>query len=198
MSGSRRDPLRTCVGCRASQPQAELIRYVLSPQGEVLVDYRHRLPGRGVYTCCDPACVQKAVERRQLQRGLKCAELQVDVEDVVISIVDALRQRIENLIGMARKAGQVTSGSQAVLAGLKSGAELAFVLISDDISAPIADKVRYSAEMRQVELLQLFGKERIGGILGKGERSVAALEAGRMADALLFEVRRYKRMSREN
>ena len=198
MSDSRREPERTCVGCRTSRPRAELIRYVLSPAQQLLVDYRQKLPGRGVYTCCDLACVARAVERRQLQRGLKCMTLQVATDEVILALGEALRQRIESLLGMARKSGQIISGSQAVLTALKSGTDPAFVLISDDISAGIAEKVRSSAAARRVELLQLFGKDRIGGILGKGERSVAALPAGQLADAILFEVQRYKRMSREN
>jgi len=43
----------------------------------------------------------------------------------------------------------------------------------------------------------LLDKDRIGEILGKGERSVAAVQAGQLADALLLEMQRYKRMSRE-
>jgi len=193
-----REPERTCVGCRTPRPRAELIRFVLSPQQQLLVDYRHKLPGRGVYTCCDTACLAQAVERRQLQRGLKCPDLQVDAAGLNLAIVEVLRQRIESLLGMARKSGQVVSGSQAVLGALRAEKVLAFILISEDISAPIADKVKQAAGGRQVELLQLFDKDRIGGILGKGERSVAALQAGQLADAILFEAQRFKRMSREN
>ncbi len=198
MSGRHREPERTCVGCRTSQPRAELLRYVLSPQQQILVDYRQRLPGRGVYTCCDLDCVVKAVERKQLQRGLKADSFQIDKDQLVATIMETLIQRIENLLGMARKSGQAVSGGQAVIGGLKGTESFAFVLLSVDISTGIADKVKGAAKKQQVAVFQMLSKSRIGEILGKGERSVAALQSGQLADAILLEVQRYKRMSREN
>ena len=198
MSKRCREPERTCVGCRVSQPQANLVRYVLSPQQQLLVDYRQKLPGRGVYTCCDVNCVIKAVERKQLQRGLKVEQLQVGPDQIVISIIETLLQRIENLLGMARKSGQAVSGSSAILNGLKRNDSFAFVLLSDDVSTGIADKVLSAAGSQHIEVFQMFSKGRIGEILGKGERSVAALQAGKLATAIKLEVQRYKRMLREN
>lgn len=198
MSKGRKSPERTCVACRSARPQGELLRYVLSPQQQLLVDYRQRLPGRGVYTCCDPQCVIKAVERRQLQRNLKVDTLALDTTQLLDAVDAALVQRIENLLGMARKSGQVVSGSQAVLAGLKATESFAFVILSADISAGIADKVVYAAEREQVEIFQLLAKGRIGEILGKGERSVAALLPGQLAEAIRFEMQRFQRMAREN
>jgi hypothetical protein len=81
---------------------------------------------------------------------------------------------------------------------LKGGEGISFVLLSDDISAGVADKVIGAAGKQQVEVFQLLTKGRIGEILGKGERSVAGLQSGQLSDAILLEVQRYKRMSREN
>lgn len=114
------------------------------------------------------------------------------------TIIETLLQRIENLLGMARKSGQAVSGSQAILNGLKRSESFAFVLLSDDVSTGIADKVLSAAKGQRVEVFQLLSKGRIGEILGKGERSVAALQAGKLANAIKLEVQRYKRMSREN
>jgi predicted RNA-binding protein YlxR (DUF448 family) len=174
------------------------VRYVLSPQRQLLVDYRQKLPGRGVYTCCDIDCVTKSVERKQLQRGLKAEQLQLDVDQVLTEIINASLLRIENLLGMARKSGQAVSGSQAIMTGLKRNEGFAFVLLSDDVSTGIASKVLNAAESQRIEVFQMFSKGRIGEILGKGERSVAALQAGKLANAIKLEVQRYKRMSREN
>lgn len=186
------------MGCRVARDRSSLVRYVLSPQQELLIDYRQKLPGRGVYTCCDPACIAKAVERRQLQRGLKSEQLQVSVGQLISDLQASLLQRIVNLLGMARKSGQAVSGSQAVLTGMKKNEGFAFVLISEDVSTGIADKVRSAAKSKQIEVFQMLTKGRIGEVLGKGERSVAALQVGQLANAIKLEVQRYKRMSREN
>ena len=198
MSKRCREPERTCVGCRVSQPQGILVRYVLSPEQELLVDYRQKLPGRGVYTCCEIDCVVKAVERKQLQRGLKAELLPLDSDQLVMKIIDALLQRIESLLGMARKSGQAVSGSQAILTGLKRNDRFSFVLLSDDVSTGVAGKVLSAAESQGVEVFQMLSKGRIGELLGKGERSVAALEVGKLAKAIKHEVQRYQRMLREN
>jgi hypothetical protein len=190
-------PERTCVACRLSQPQAELLRYVVSPQQQLLLDYRHKLPGRGVYTCCAPECVRKAVERKQFQRGLKTEHLPVTPAELIGSVCETLLQRVENLLGMARKSCQVVSGSEAVINSLKKNESIVFVLLSEDVTSGIADKILHAAERRSVEVFQMFSKGRIGEILGKGERSVAALQAGQLADAIKLEVQRFKRMSRE-
>ena len=198
MSQRCREPERTCVGCRLPKVQANLIRYVLSPDRQLLVDYRQKLPGRGVYTCCEKDCVTKAVQRNQLQRGLKADQLKICPEHLVSDIKMALLQRIESLLGMARKSGQVVSGSQAILTGLKRQDSFAFVLLSDDISTGVGDKILGAAKSQHVEVYQILNKGRIGEILGKGERSVAALQSGKLAKAIKLEMQRYKRMSREN
>ena len=40
-------PMRQCVGCREMKPKKDLIRVVKSPEGQVSLDFRGKLPGRG-------------------------------------------------------------------------------------------------------------------------------------------------------
>ena len=44
-------PMRQCVGCREMKPKKELIRVVRSPEGQVSLDFKGKLPGRGAYLC---------------------------------------------------------------------------------------------------------------------------------------------------
>lgn len=62
-------PLRQCVGCREMKPKKDLIRVVRSPQGEVSLDFKGKLPGRGAYVCPDPACLAKAQRSKALERA---------------------------------------------------------------------------------------------------------------------------------
>ncbi len=64
-------PVRQCLGCRQPRPKSELIRVVRSPEGEIAIDARGKLPGRGAYICPDPACLKKAVKSRALDRALE-------------------------------------------------------------------------------------------------------------------------------
>ena len=40
-------PMRQCLGCREMKPKRELIRAVKSPDGEVSLDFKGKMPGRG-------------------------------------------------------------------------------------------------------------------------------------------------------
>jgi uncharacterized protein len=64
------DPERTCVGCGRKAPQQELARFG-APTGVLELDDRHRLPGRGAYTCRRPSCFEKAESRRAFSRALR-------------------------------------------------------------------------------------------------------------------------------
>lgn len=62
-------PLRQCLGCREMKPKKELIRVVRSPEGDVSLDFRGKLPGRGAYVCPDSACLAKARKAKALERA---------------------------------------------------------------------------------------------------------------------------------
>lgn len=62
-------PMRQCLGCREMKPKKELIRVVRSPQGEVSLDFKGKLPGRGAYVCPNPACLSKARKSKALERA---------------------------------------------------------------------------------------------------------------------------------
>ncbi len=73
MSTERRaGPVRTCVGCRARAPVAELLR-VVAIEHRLMPDPARRLPGRGANLHPDPACLALAVRRRAFGRALRCS-----------------------------------------------------------------------------------------------------------------------------
>ncbi|SEQ13814.1 YlxR family protein [Microlunatus flavus] len=81
-------PVRTCVGCRRRDDQAALLR-VVAGGTSVLVDARHRSPGRGAYLHPEPACVAAAVKRRAFARALRCPVDAAAAGSVVAAHLDA-------------------------------------------------------------------------------------------------------------
>ena len=71
MAKKRREPVRTCVGCREEAGKRALIRLVRGPDGAVRRDSTGRAQGRGAYLHADPACFELAGRRRALQRALR-------------------------------------------------------------------------------------------------------------------------------
>lgn len=82
-------PMRQCLGCREHKPKKELIRVVRSPEGEVSLDFKGKLPGRGAYVCPQAACLAKARKARALERAF----------DVTLppEVYEALEQQMEEV-----------------------------------------------------------------------------------------------------
>lgn len=195
--GSSQGPQRSCIACRKVLDQSLLVRYVLSPQGEVLVDYGRKLPGRGGYTCCAITCLETAVKRKQFERIFTGRCTPPTFQALKQALINQVRQRVANLVGMARKSGVVMSGSRLVMTELGRDSGLALVLLSDDLSPTIAAKVKSIAENRGVPCHVIFDKGYMGQLMGKGERSVVALRSGPLAETINNEILRYEQIAGE-
>jgi len=188
---------RTCLGCRQAVDQDTLLRYVLAPSGEVVIDYGHKLPGRGAYTHFDRRCLEAAVKRRQFDRAFRgsgCA----DGEKLLAALRGQVRERISNLLGMARKSGQAISGSGLVLTAMDSSRPPVLVLLAEDISTGIGEKVQARAARTGIPCHRLFDKDLLGQVLGKGERSVAAFRESPLVASICKELIRYEQIVGES
>src|SRR6185312_3767982 len=80
--------LRMCAVSREQLPVDELIRFVVSPQGEVIPDIKRKLPGRGLWISASRDVVAEAVRRHQFSKGFKrdvrvAATLATDTENLL-------------------------------------------------------------------------------------------------------------------
>jgi len=124
--------MRMCAVTREVRPVDELIRFVLSPQGEVVPDLKRKLPGRGLWITASQARVAEAVRRNHFNRGFKqdvraSQTLASDTENLLV------RSAIEAL-AMAAKAGQVVAGFAKVEEALRGGHSKALIHASDGAS----------------------------------------------------------------
>ncbi len=65
-------PQRTCIACRGVKAKRELVR-VVSHQGEVLIDPRGKLAGRGAYLCPYRECWEAGLKGNRLEHALRTA-----------------------------------------------------------------------------------------------------------------------------
>ena len=65
-------PVRQCLGCSEHKPKPELLRVVLSPDGEVSLDFTGKKSGRGAYICRNKKCLAKAQKSHRLEKNLDC------------------------------------------------------------------------------------------------------------------------------
>jgi predicted RNA-binding protein YlxR (DUF448 family) len=108
--------LRMCAVSREQRPVDELIRFVVSPQGEVMADIKRKLPGRGMWISASRERVAEAVRRHQFSRGFK---RDVRVAESLAADTEALLARATvEALAIAAKASQVISGFAKVEAAL--------------------------------------------------------------------------------
>lgn len=69
------------------KPKRELIRAVKSPDGEVSLDFKGKMPGRGAYLCPNGECLKKAMKSKAFERAFST---QIPAE-----IYDALEKQME-------------------------------------------------------------------------------------------------------
>ena len=185
-------PQRSCLGCRQTRGKESLIRFVLSPQGEVVPDIESKLPGRGAYTCISEQCLLAACKQRQFSRAFKREVLSLPPDEMAGQVVRILHGRILGYIGLANRGGKVVSGGSMVSDAMRSSHKPALVLVATDVSASIGDKIVSLAAVHRIACLHIMTKDDFGAILGKAPRSAVAIKTGGFVVQLRHEIERYR------
>jgi predicted RNA-binding protein YlxR (DUF448 family) len=179
--------VRMCAVMRQVRSIDELIRFVVSPAGEVIPDLKRKLPGRGMWISASRRAVAEAVRRHQFSKGFK---REVRVSPSLATDTEALlaRSAIEAL-AMAAKAGQVISGFGKVEEALRSRQTQASIQALIHASDGAADGIRkldaivrqnagVNDESKQFPVLTALTSEQLDLALGRSNVVHAALLAG--------------------
>jgi uncharacterized protein len=174
---------RMCAVSREVRGIDELIRFVVSPQGEVIPDLKRKLPGRGLWISASRRTVAEAVRRHQFSKGFKRdvrvgATLPADTEALLVrSVTEAL--------AMAAKAGQVVSGFSKVEGILEQGKAQALIHASDGaadgirkLDAIARQRSRNIAESADLAIVSPLTSAELDLALGRSNVIHAALLAG--------------------
>lgn len=62
---------RMCMGCNTKKDKRELIRIVLSKDGNISIDKTGKLSGRGAYICDNIECLEKVIKSKRLEKVLE-------------------------------------------------------------------------------------------------------------------------------
>jgi hypothetical protein len=173
---------RRCIAGRERRPRDVLVRFVVDPAGAVVPDVDARLPGRGVWLSAARGAISLAVAK-----GLfaKAAGRRVHVApDLADQVETMLVRRCLDLLGLARRAGQLVAGFDQVADALRRG-EVAVLLAARDGAADGRRKLRALA--RDVPVIEAFDRRELGGAVGRDETVHLALAPGGLARRLLAE-----------
>lgn len=180
-------PARRCVATRESMPRDRLVRFVVDPEGEIVPDVAGRLPGRGVWLMADRGAISLAVAKglfaKAARRRVHAAP---DLPDQVESM---LARRGLDLIGLARRAGQLVAGFDQVADWLRNG-KAAVLLGACDGAADGRRKLRAMA--RGLPVVEAFDRHELGLAIGRDEVVHVAIAPGGLAKRLVAEVARLR------
>jgi predicted RNA-binding protein YlxR (DUF448 family) len=185
-------PQRSCLGCRETRDKERLIRFVLSPQGEVLPDLDVKLPGRGAYTCVSARCLETAVRQRLFNRAFKREVSHLPAEQMKALVTSLMRERILGYLGLANRAGKIISGSSLVSDAIRSKIKPGLILVAVDISGAIGEKIDVLAAVHKIRSDRVLTKDDFGAILGKAPRSALAVRQGGFVARIVKEIERYR------
>ena len=170
-------------------PEGRLIRFVAGPDGAVTPDLARKLPGRGLWVVADRPSVETAARKGLFARAAK-ARL-VATADLADQVQFLLLRRLLSGLGIARKAGDLTSGFEKVLSSVAAG-KAAFIVEATDGAADGRRKILGAARKcaEPPRLVGLFSSDELGLALG-GENVIhTAFLAGRGADRWASDVER--------
>lgn len=165
----------------AVMDEARLIRFVAGPDGVVAPDLARKLPGRGLWVAAERDAVETAAKKGLFSRAAKAklaapAELADQVEGLLL-------KRLLSGLGLARRAGELTSGFEKVSSTIRSG-KAAWLIEASDGAADGRRKLLAQArkQPRPPSVFGLFAAAELGLALG-GENVIhTAFLAGRAAD----------------
>lgn len=199
-----RDPemQRFCALTREQKPVAELIRFVVGPDGVLVPDTEARAEGRGVWISLDHKAVAEAVRRKVFARSLK-TEVGLP-EDLAGLTRLRLEQRFCSALSMARKAGQLLTGATKVKGAIESGGLIALITATDAAEDGRSKMVQALKALHRaaeeagetgfcVPHLELLTSEQLGLALGLENVIHAALTKGAAAQAALQKGQRLAR-----
>jgi len=187
---------RFCAATGTVTPVADMIRFVVAPDGAVVPDLKHRLPGRGIWVTATRPALRSAVARKAFARGFK-REVRV-APDFVESTERLIERTALDALAMAGKARFVAAGFAKAHAALAK--ERVVGLIHAAEAAP--DGVRkLSAALRQrtagvpenVAVIGTFTSAQLDLALGRSNVIHAALLAGPESTTFLSRAARLER-----
>lgn len=136
---------RRCIVTGESQKREKLIRFVVSPEGEVVADISGKLPGRGLWLTARREVLEEAMRKRAFSRAAK-GQVRVR-EDMAAAVEAGLLRSATSLIGLARRAGVAVAGQAKVEDALRRRKAVLLLEASDGAADGRAKMRRLAADV---------------------------------------------------
>ncbi len=187
---------RFCAATGAVKPVAEMIRFVVGPDGAAVPDLKRRLPGRGIWITATRQALRTAIARKAFARSFKC---EVRIAPDLVEATERLMERAAlDALAIAHKAGKVAIGFAKVEAALARD-RVAGVLHAADAAPDGVAKLsaalrrRFTDPADGIAVGCGFTSAQLNLALGRSNVIHAALLAGPESETFLARQKRLER-----
>jgi predicted RNA-binding protein YlxR (DUF448 family) len=187
MTGARE---RRCIVTGEILPEARLLRFVLSPDGEIVPDVEAKLPGRGIWVGAGRAAIADAIAKRLFA---KAAKAQVRIGPGLAERAEArLVERMLAHLGLARRAGELLLGFDQIETALRGENPPPLIIEATEAAADGRRKLQAAATVGGTVpfVIGALTNAELSLALGRANVVHAALKPGRIAERLIFEAMR--------
>ena len=181
---------RRCIVSGEVLPDSKLIRFVVSPDGQVTPDIAAKLPGRGIWVGASKAALTTAIRKGLFAKAAK-ANVKI-ADDLVTRVEDLLVARIKSDLGMARRAGLLLMGFDTVLRALQSDAPPALLIEASDGAGDGKRKLFGASHARslKIQTIECLTSADLSVAVGRENVIHAALKSGRLQERLSLDAER--------
>ncbi len=188
--------LRRCIVTRQALEKPAMIRFVLDPEGRVVPDLKEKLPGRGLWVTADRESLAQAAAKNAFA---KAARQSAKVPaDLVERVAELAKREVAELIGLARKSGQLRAGFEKVQIALQAGRVRVLIAASDGAEDGRGKLARLAASVTSVlgrsgvEIVAPLTAAELAQALGRDHAVHAAIAESGIAERIIIACRRLR------
>ncbi len=189
-------PERLCIVTREAKPSHGLLRFVVSPDNQLVPDLKENLPGRGAWVSNSRSLLEAAVAKKLFARSFR-QHLIVDA-GICDQVESLMRRAILGKLSLARKAGLVTTGFNKVIEALRKK-DIALVLHASEaandgrkqIASAIHANEKNNFPHHAVSVHDGFCGGELDGALGNSNITHVAIEAAPLALSMLTDLAKF-------
>ncbi|MBT5185744.1 MAG: DUF448 domain-containing protein [Kordiimonadaceae bacterium] len=204
---------RKCLVTKEVYPSSELLRFVCAPDGSIVPDVAAKLPGRGCWVYAKRDILEEAIKKKiflrfghQVQGNLVKKSKDIEelkenesanketisvtvADDLLDLIVELLRKRCLDYVGLANRSGILIPGFEKVRSILKNG-KTNVLLTACDGAKNGRSKVCQGFD--NLKVIDSFTREELSQASGLENAVHLALLPGGIRTSLLREISRYE------
>ena len=191
-SDASRSRERRCIVSGEVLPESRLVRFVVSPDGEITPDVAAKLPGRGIWVGATNSALDDAITKNLFAKAAK-AKVRV-APDLAGRVEAQLLARVQADLGMSRRAGLLLLGFETVLRALQSDTPPALLFEARDGAADGKRKLFGACHARglKIQTVECLTSIELSVAVGRENVIHAALKPGRLAERLIFDAGRLR------